>query len=52
MERSPSKATFLRTVARLGMQAAEALARIGRDPSTRAEALAPEEFLALTNALE
>ena len=33
-------------------QAAEALARIGRDPSTRAEALAPEEFLALTNALE
>jgi 16S rRNA (adenine1518-N6/adenine1519-N6)-dimethyltransferase len=32
-------------------QAAEALARIGRSPDTRAEALAPEEFVALTRAL-
>ena len=33
-------------------QAAAALARIGREPSTRAEALVPEEFTALANALE
>jgi 16S rRNA (adenine1518-N6/adenine1519-N6)-dimethyltransferase len=33
-------------------EAAAALARIGREPATRAEALAPEEFLALANALE
>jgi 16S rRNA (adenine1518-N6/adenine1519-N6)-dimethyltransferase len=33
-------------------QAASALARIGREPSTRAEALAPREFLALASALE
>jgi 16S rRNA (adenine1518-N6/adenine1519-N6)-dimethyltransferase len=33
-------------------QAAAALARIGRDPSTRAEALGPQEFVALANALE
>jgi len=33
-------------------QAAAALARIGREPATRAEALAPEEFVALANALE
>jgi 16S rRNA (adenine1518-N6/adenine1519-N6)-dimethyltransferase len=30
---------------------AEALAAIGRDPATRAEALAPEEFVALADAL-
>jgi 16S rRNA (adenine1518-N6/adenine1519-N6)-dimethyltransferase len=33
-------------------QAAAALALIGRDPATRAEALAPEEFVALAAALE
>jgi 16S rRNA (adenine1518-N6/adenine1519-N6)-dimethyltransferase len=33
-------------------QAAKALARIGREASTRAEALAPEEFVELGNALE
>jgi 16S rRNA (adenine1518-N6/adenine1519-N6)-dimethyltransferase len=33
-------------------EAAAALARIGREPATRAEALAPEEFVALANALE
>ena len=33
-------------------QATAALARIGREPATRAEALAPEEFVALANALE
>ncbi len=33
-------------------QAAEALATVGRAPETRAEALAPYEFLALTEALE
>ena len=33
-------------------QSATALTRIGRDPATRAEALAPEEFVALANALE
>jgi 16S rRNA (adenine1518-N6/adenine1519-N6)-dimethyltransferase len=33
-------------------QAAAALARIGREPSTRAEALGPEEFVALADALE
>jgi 16S rRNA (adenine1518-N6/adenine1519-N6)-dimethyltransferase len=33
-------------------QASAALGRIGRDSSTRAEALAPEEFLALASALE
>jgi 16S rRNA (adenine1518-N6/adenine1519-N6)-dimethyltransferase len=32
-------------------QAVEALAAIGRDPSVRAESLAPEEFVALTEAL-
>jgi 16S rRNA (adenine1518-N6/adenine1519-N6)-dimethyltransferase len=32
-------------------QAAEALASIGRPPETRAEALAPEEFVALAEAL-
>jgi 16S rRNA (adenine1518-N6/adenine1519-N6)-dimethyltransferase len=32
-------------------QAAAALATIGRDPETRAEALAPEEFIALAAAL-
>jgi 16S rRNA (adenine1518-N6/adenine1519-N6)-dimethyltransferase len=32
-------------------QAAHALAEIGRPPETRAEALAPEEFVALTRAL-
>ena len=32
-------------------RAAEALARIGRDPGVRAEALSPEEFVALTEAL-
>ncbi len=32
-------------------QAAAALARIGREPSTRAEALTPQEFVALTNTL-
>jgi 16S rRNA (adenine1518-N6/adenine1519-N6)-dimethyltransferase len=32
-------------------RAAEALAAIGRDPASRAEALAPEEFVALTEAL-
>ena len=32
-------------------RAAEALAAIGRDPATRAEALAPEEFVALADAL-
>jgi 16S rRNA (adenine1518-N6/adenine1519-N6)-dimethyltransferase len=32
--------------------AAAALARIGREPATRAEALAPDEFVALANALE
>ena len=32
-------------------QAVEALAAIGRDPSVRAEALAPPEFLALAEAL-
>jgi 16S rRNA (adenine1518-N6/adenine1519-N6)-dimethyltransferase len=31
--------------------AAEALATLGRDPSTRAESLAPEEFVALVGAL-
>jgi 16S rRNA (adenine1518-N6/adenine1519-N6)-dimethyltransferase len=33
-------------------QAAAALARIGREPATRAEALAPQEFVALAAALE
>jgi 16S rRNA (adenine1518-N6/adenine1519-N6)-dimethyltransferase len=33
-------------------QAAAALSRIGREPATRAEALAPEEFVALASALE
>jgi 16S rRNA (adenine1518-N6/adenine1519-N6)-dimethyltransferase len=33
-------------------QAVAALARIGREPSTRAEALRPEEFVALAHALE
>jgi 16S rRNA (adenine1518-N6/adenine1519-N6)-dimethyltransferase len=33
-------------------QAVAALARIGREPTTRAEALAPDEFVALANALE
>ncbi len=33
-------------------QAASALAEIGREPSTRAEALAPEEFVALADALK
>jgi 16S rRNA (adenine1518-N6/adenine1519-N6)-dimethyltransferase len=33
-------------------EAAAALARIGREPATRAEALAPEEFVALANVLE
>jgi 16S rRNA (adenine1518-N6/adenine1519-N6)-dimethyltransferase len=33
-------------------QAAEALATVGRAPETRAEALAPYEFLALTEALK
>ena len=33
-------------------QVAAALARIGREPATRAEALAPEEFVALANALQ
>jgi len=33
-------------------QVAAALARIGREPATRAEVLAPEEFVALANALE
>jgi 16S rRNA (adenine1518-N6/adenine1519-N6)-dimethyltransferase len=33
-------------------EAAAALARIGREPATRAEALAPEEFVALAHALE
>src|SRR5204862_5559292 len=33
-------------------QAAAALARIGREPATRAGALAPEEFVALAHALE
>jgi len=33
-------------------QAAEALVAVGRAPETRAEALAPVEFLALTEALE
>jgi 16S rRNA (adenine1518-N6/adenine1519-N6)-dimethyltransferase len=32
-------------------RAADALAAIGRDPATRAEALAPEEFVALADAL-
>jgi 16S rRNA (adenine1518-N6/adenine1519-N6)-dimethyltransferase len=32
-------------------RAAEALASIGRDPATRAEALEPQEFVALTRAL-
>jgi 16S rRNA A1518/A1519 N6-dimethyltransferase RsmA/KsgA/DIM1 with predicted DNA glycosylase/AP lyase activity len=32
-------------------RAAAALEAIGRDPSTRAEALAPAEFVALTEAL-
>ena len=32
-------------------EAAAALARIGRDPAVRAEALAPPEFLALAEAL-
>ena len=32
-------------------QAAAALARIGREPATRAEALSPDEFVALANAL-
>ena len=32
-------------------QAAAALARLGRDPKTRAEALAPQEFVALAEAL-
>jgi 16S rRNA (adenine1518-N6/adenine1519-N6)-dimethyltransferase len=32
-------------------QAAEALSRIGREPATRAEALAPEEFVRLADAL-
>ena len=32
-------------------QTAAALARIGREPATRAEALSPEEFVALTDAL-
>jgi 16S rRNA (adenine1518-N6/adenine1519-N6)-dimethyltransferase len=32
-------------------RAAEALAAIGRDPASRAEALAPEEFVALADAL-
>jgi 16S rRNA (adenine1518-N6/adenine1519-N6)-dimethyltransferase len=32
-------------------QAADALAAIGRQPSVRAEELAPEEFVALTEAL-
>ena len=33
-------------------RAAQALAAIGRDPTTRAEELAPPEFVALTRALE
>ena len=33
-------------------QAAAALVQIGREPATRAEALAPEEFVALAHALE
>ena len=33
-------------------QAAEALAEIGREPSTRAEALAPDEFVMLAEALK
>jgi len=33
-------------------QAVAALARIGREPSTRAEALRPDEFVALAHALE
>ena len=33
-------------------QAAEALAEIGREPSTRAEALAPDEFVTLAEALK
>ena len=33
-------------------QAVAALARIGREPSTRAEALKPDEFVALAHALE
>ena len=33
-------------------QAAAALVQIGREPATRAEALAPEEFAALAHALE
>jgi len=33
-------------------RAAEALAEIGREPSTRAEALAPEEFVTLAGALK
>jgi 16S rRNA (adenine1518-N6/adenine1519-N6)-dimethyltransferase len=33
-------------------QAVAALVEIGRDPATRAEALAPEEFVALANAVE
>jgi 16S rRNA (adenine1518-N6/adenine1519-N6)-dimethyltransferase len=33
-------------------QAAAALREIGRDPVTRAEALAPGEFVALANALQ
>jgi len=33
-------------------QAAEALVAIGRPPETRAEAVAPEDFLALTKALQ
>jgi 16S rRNA (adenine1518-N6/adenine1519-N6)-dimethyltransferase len=33
-------------------QAAAALVQIGREPATRAEALAPEEFVALAYALE
>jgi 16S rRNA (adenine1518-N6/adenine1519-N6)-dimethyltransferase len=33
-------------------QAVAALARIGREPSTRAEALEPDEFVALAHALE
>jgi 16S rRNA (adenine1518-N6/adenine1519-N6)-dimethyltransferase len=32
-------------------RAAEALAAIGRDPAARAEALAPPEFVVLTEAL-
>jgi len=33
-------------------QAAEALAEVGREPSTRAEALAPDEFVTLAEALK